>query len=246
MQLFVWILLGLLVTALLAVCIAVWLLWEIRLHYAQGALTIYIRVLRFQKKVFHRVFSEKGKSDTAKKPDTDSPSQNTAAKQETASVPQQKWKKKLQEDKKRIYDPEKGGYQPGGLESVLAEYRELWKQFWEVLGGILEALRYKIAIPKTMIQLQFGTGNPAHTGMAFGSVWGAVGAVYPILCRYFHMAYPDLQVTPDFNQKCFALEAESIIKVRPVHIINAVIKQALRLAVTYCYKHFSKESVKYG
>ncbi|MBE5039318.1 DUF2953 domain-containing protein [Ructibacterium gallinarum] len=242
----VWILLGLLAAILLVVGITTWLLWEIRLHYTQNTLTIYVRVLRFKKKVFCYKFATKEKNQMPEAVSGVKQTKRTTEKQGASQEKKPKWVQKLQEDKKRIYNPEKGGYQPGGLEEVFTEYQELWSQFRDVLGGIFKDLRYKIEIPKTVIRLVFGTGNPAHTGMAFGTAWGMIGMLYPMLCRYFHIAYPDMQITPDFNQKCFALEAKSIIKVRPAHIINAVIKQALRLAVTYCYKHFSKESVKYG
>ena len=173
-----------------------------------------------------------------------------SAKEPPAKQSQPKKKKenrflaRFQTDKKRIYDPQKGGYQAGGLREVIGEYKQLWEDMEETLRGLFDGLRYKIAVTRTEIYLDFGTGNPAYTGMAYSAVWGIVGMVYPLICRHVKMEYPYISVTPDFHETRFDLEIKSIIKVRPAHIIHAVLKQGWHVAITYLKN--KKGSVKHG
>ena len=59
------------------------------------------------------------------------------------------------------------------------------------------------------------------------------------------MAYPTIELTPDYYDARFNLEFKCIIKVKPAHIINALLKQGWRQAVTYYKNNFTKGSVKY-
>lgn len=243
-------LLAALAAAVLLLIIGIWTTWSLYLHVRDKKLTLELRALGFRRTLLRRDFS----AQKPEKPASKAEAERSGGSEREASQPEQgkgsakknRFSERWSADKKRIYDPEKGGYQPGGLEAVLAEYRDLWDQGRDVIHTFFGNIRYRIEVPMLRIRLDFGTGNPAHTGMAYGAVWGAVGMAYPVACRYVHMAYPAMEVTPDFYEKRFDLEIRSIIKVRPAHIINALLKQGWRLAVTYCYHYFNKGSVKHG
>ncbi len=212
-----------------------WNRWELHLHLKDKRLTLELRGLGLRRMILERDFSK----------------QESAAETITQNEETQPKKKKenwfttrLKADKKRIYDSEQGGYQPGGIGKVVGEYKEMWEDARETMRGIFDGLRYKVEVTHTEIRLDFGTGNPAHTGMAYSAVWGVMGVIYPLLCRHIKMDYPNLLVTPDFNEPRFDLELKSIIKVRPAHIIHAVLRQGWHMAVTYLKN--KKGSGKHG
>lgn len=109
------------------------------------------------------------------------------------------------------------------LKSVAKKYYDHFKTGKSVVLQFLGRLRYRFSISKIELNLTYGLGDPAQTGMAYGAIWGAAGILYPLLREYFRIVFPVLNVTPDFQTKKFELEAESIIRVRAAHIINAAI-----------------------
>ncbi len=241
MQVIWWILFSLLGVILLGGALLFWHRWSLYLHFYDKKIEIELRGFGLRKRVFYRDFSKPKKAKVTI---------SGKVKQEKKKSEKEKKKRfnlteRLKNDKKRIYDKEKGGYQPGGLSQVLADYRETYRDIREVLHTFLADTRHRIEISSMQIRLDFGTGNPAHTGMTYGMIWNLVGLGYPILVRYFKAAYPSLEVTPDFYHPRFDLEVKSIIKVRPAHIINAVLKQAWRSGITYVKQYFTKGSGKY-
>lgn len=202
---------------------------EIFIHYKEKRLFIELRGTFFKKVLIDRDYS-----GTEKKSD------NKKEKKEG------RFSRRFKADKERIYNSQKGEYNHQELKNVFGEYKEIYGQVKDVLGDFVEDLRHKIEIPRLEIDLEYGTGDPAKTGMLYGGIWGAVGTVYPIAARYFHIAYPVLNVTPDYNETRFKIEVKSIIRVKPSHIINAVFKQGMWSVITYSYKNFIKGSVKNG
>lgn len=92
----------------------------------------------------------------------------------------------------------------------------------DIIFHALSSLKNRIEIQNTYFRLDFGTGDAASTGQAVGFMWGGIGALYPILNRYFIMDFPTVNITPDFYQKRFDYELKSIIKAKPVHIIKTL------------------------
>ena len=244
MQMIWWSLLAILGLVLLIILVTLWHRWSLYLHMFDKKLVIELRGFGFRKRLFYRDFSKK------KVPRTEGaiPGKAQSEKGKPKREKQKKngLKDRWEKDKKRIYDKEKGGYQHGGFTEVLTEYKEIYRDAKEVIQTFLSDTRYRIEISSLWIRLDFGTGNPAHTGMLYGTVWNLVGLGYPFLVRYFKAAYPSLEVTPDFYNPRFDLEIKSIIKVRPAHIINAVLKQGWRAGITYVKQYFTKGSVKHG
>lgn len=228
-----YLLLGVLVLLLIAAAVltlAVWHRWELHLHLKNRHLTLTLRGFGIKRRILDKDFSQK---EEPQKRETASGKEYQKEKKEN------RFRAKLEADKKRIYDKEKGGYQHSGLMAVIQEYREMWRELTDTFRGVFGDMRHKVEICQTEIRLNFGTGNPAHTGMAYSAVWSIVGIFYPLFCRQFQMEYPSMAVTPDFYEKRFDLEIKSIIMVRPAHIIHAALKQGWRMAVTYL-----KENIK--
>ncbi len=243
MQVIWWSLLALLGVVLLVISVTLWHRWTLYLHMFDKKLVIELRGFGFRRRLFYRDFSKKNDSKTEGAiSGKTKPEKNKPKKAKKKNGLAERWEK----DKKRIYDKEKGGYQHGGLTEVLREYKEIYRDAKEVIGTFLADTRHRIEISSLWIRLDFGTGNPAHTGMLYGTIWNLVGLGYPFLVRYFKAAYPSLEVTPDFYNPRFDLEIKSIIKVRPAHIINAVFKQVWRAGVTYVKQYFTKGSGKHG
>lgn len=213
-----------------------WNKWQIYIHYKEKRLFVELRGIFYKKVLADKDFSQK--EETSEK-------EKKTQKKEAEKEDKSELSRRFKTDKDRIYTKE-SGYNHQGLLEVIEDYKEIIGQIKEVLKVFFEGMRYKIEIPLIRIKLDFGTDNPAHTGMLFGGIWGAVGTAYPVARRYIDVAYPVMEVTPDFNGTRFDLEFKSIIKVRPAHIINALLKREVWTAVTYFYKKFIKGSVKNG
>lgn len=227
-------LLAILLFAIVLIVLVLWNRWEIRLHLKGKYCKAELRGLGIRKVLWEKDFSAEPEKKEAEQAEPSAPKNNKI----------DSLKARLRADKKRIYNPDAGGFRPDGIRKVFADYRRIWKEAEETFSGFLAGIRYKIEITRTEIDLEFGTGNPAHTGMAYAAVWNGIGIFYPWICRYFRMEYPYLSVTPDFNDKRFYLEIKSIIKVRPAHIIHAALRQGFHLLSAYLKN--KKGSVKHG
>lgn len=94
---------------------------------------------------------------------------------------------------------------------------------WVLLGE----MRYRIEVKKVKIRVDFGTGDPADTGILYGAIWAAIGSVYQILNMYLVFDFPETEINPDFENKIFKTEFEGIIRLRLVHLIRALAKSKI-------------------
>jgi len=147
---------------------------------------------------------------------------------------------KFKDLKERLYSKEKG-IDFDELAKVKDEFCDAYSSTVGIIKEIFGHLRHKIKIPVLKITLEYGTGDAAATGILYGSIWSVVSVLYPIAVSWAKMDYPVLDITPDFYGKRFNLEALSIIKVRPVHIINAVIALIFSPNLTYFKNNMFKK-----
>ena len=105
----------------------------------------------------------------------------------------------------------------GKIEKVKTQFREIR----EIVEMIYDCAGHRVEFTNIYIRSEFGTGDAAHTGMAYGAVWTLIGNVYAFLCRFAKLEFPEVELIPNFNQTVFNIEAEGIIKMRLVHIISA-------------------------
>ncbi len=96
------------------------------------------------------------------------------------------------------------------------------------LWVLLREMRYRIEIVKVKIKVDYGTGDPADTGILYGIIWAAIGNLYQLFSQYFVFDFPEANINPDFENKVFKTEFEGIIRVRLVHIIIAILKSIKR------------------
>lgn len=98
----------------------------------------------------------------------------------------------------------------------------------EIIDTFLDYAGNRAEVTDVFVRCSFGTGDAAHTGIAYGAIWTLVGNVYAFLCRFIRIEFPEVELVPVYNEKTFEIEAEGIIKMRTVHIILAGLK-VLRL-----------------
>lgn len=102
--------------------------------------------------------------------------------------------------------------------------REKYLELRTIVDIFLRCVRYKVNFSEIYVRVRYGTGDAASTGTLYGAVWALIGNVYAFLCRYFSIAFPEVDMEPDFNRVVFETEVRGIITVRPVHIIIAVLR----------------------
>lgn len=187
---------------------------------------------------------EPNETKTEKNSDKDNKTadNNNTAANNGSGEPVSPIRSKIQNLKSRVFSEDKG-FDMDEAKAAVSDIKEEFLFIWSLLRRFFSAMRYKIKIPVWRITLDFGTDNAAATGMLYGSIWGAVGTVYPLLTRYAYVVYPLVDITPDFYGKRFDIKMKSIIKVRPLHIINAAVPPLLTYLKEYL-KTASKQNKK--
>lgn len=201
----------------------------IYIHYKNKKLIVKIKTPFYRKEINYDLEKNEEKVNTR--------SQETSEKSKLSD--------KVDEIKKRVFNSEKG-FDADELKKVWQEILDTHSYAVGIIKKLLTKLRHKIHITQLFIGLEYGTDNPANTGIIYGSVWGLIGTLYPILTRYFYIEYPTLDITPDFYNKRFDIEIRSIIKVRAAHIIRAGFSSLFVPAITYLKDKISKGSEKNG
>lgn len=252
-------LIALLVTAVI-IFLLIYPFTEIHFHYKQLQINIYIKHWLIKKnfnidlnkeKRYNKDEKSKEKRKNNKLGKNNDSSPTSSSENSDASHSSKKStqpfdiKTKIEEIKGRIYNSDTG-FNIDEIKNIKNEFTSGFSGISKHIGIFFKKTRYKIHIPSLRINLEYGTGNPANTGLIYGSAWNIVGILYPILTRYFHIAYPSLNLTPDFYGKRFDAEIKSIIKVRPAHIINAAISVFKSFILTYLKNNFNKGREKNG
>ena len=197
-------------------------------HYKDMQLDVKIKHLFFKKNLFFDFTKEKN-------------TEQKKTKDEAGNAESKGFdiRSKINEIKDRIYSSETG-FNIDEVKNVKNELTDAYSETFALIRKFLGKTRFKIHIPTIRVKLDYGTGNPANTGMIYGSVWGLVGVIYPLAAMYFHIAFPQLDTTPDFYGKRFNIEIKSIIKVRPTHIINAALTTLWTPILTYLKNKIKK------
>lgn len=109
-------------------------------------------------------------------------------------------------------------------EEKVEGYKIKYKEYKSVIKTFMKLTRGKIEIKSLGLSLLYGCSDAAKTGILYGVLWGIVSAVHNALNLYFNSAYPKVNITPDFQNKKFEIKVYGILRVRLVHIINAILK----------------------
>lgn len=208
------------------------------ISYKEKKLTLLMSFWFYKKKIV-KDFSADTEEDKADNIDNNSDKQKEKQKTDSKNADENfsekeelGLKQKFADAKQRIFNSETG-FNKDEAQSAINEFKETFSFYYKLIKKFLSAMRYKIYIPVCRITLDYGTSDPALTGMLYGSAWNVIGFVYPFAARYAYAVYPMLDITPDFYDKRFDVKVKSIIKVRPVHIINAIVPVAFMFLKEY-------------
>ena len=105
------------------------------------------------------------------------------------------------------------------------DFRNGFNRMKDAIKSALSYLRYKIEIFEMGILGDFGTGNAATTGIAYGSVEALLSAVSSLIGQYFELSKPiRVNIDLNFSEPVFNISFHAIVKARPIHILIAVLK----------------------
>jgi len=112
--------------------------------------------------------------------------------------------------------------------SVMKKFMDLRNDFHrikEAIKAALTYLRYKIELYDMGILGDFGTGNAATTGVAYGSVQAFLSAISSLIGQYFELKRPiRVNVDLNFSDPVFNISFHAIVKARPIHLLIGVMK----------------------
>jgi len=119
-----------------------------------------------------------------------------------------------------------------GFFAKIEKAKRQYNDVKEIIETVFDYAGHRIEFSDIYIRSMFGTGDAAGTGMLYGAIWTLVGNVYAFLHRFFNIEFPYVELVPLYNEKAFDIEAEGIIKIRTVHIINAA-KRGLKVYIKH-------------
>ncbi len=92
-----------------------------------------------------------------------------------------------------------------------------------------EGIRNRLVLEKLDLDLKFGLGDAAETGIVTGVAWGLLYNIYAQLDRFVTVEHHKFQLTPVFNRRGFHVLFSSILRIRLVDTI------VISLMVLYHY-----------
>lgn len=136
---------------------------------------------------------------------------------------------KIKSGKKKEKKPKKeSGEEPqnqkDGYSEKLAGITEIYEKYKNPVISLLKYMSGRLELRRINIDLSYGTGDAAYTGILYGIIQIISGNLFAAAVKYLNADYPVLNVRPNFQNKCFKLGFSGIIKARPVHIIIAYLK----------------------
>jgi hypothetical protein len=87
------------------------------------------------------------------------------------------------------------------------------------LRKLLDSLRKLVRIERFLLDVVFGTGDAARTGIAAGAVWGGAGLMTGVFRGFRGAGNLRLNVTPDFTKARLDARLDCIIVFRLAHSI---------------------------
>lgn len=134
------------------------------------------------------------------------------------------FKKEFFDDLKALWDSEYKYFDFGALNDMIDKYSRKIDNVRYGIWRFFDHLKHKIRVTKFDLYIKFGTGQPEKTGILYGSIYSAFGALQPLFIKCFNMkTVPRLYLNPDFVHTVLAFETGIIIKTRAAHFLNAAI-----------------------
>lgn len=92
-------------------------------------------------------------------------------------------------------------------------------RFKDVFGNTVRLLRRFVGISDISLNLSIGTGDAALTAISTGALWAAIYRVIGVLGNICYIDNHNVEITPNFTESQFSLNAQCIIKSRIAYII---------------------------
>lgn len=82
------------------------------------------------------------------------------------------------------------------------------------------AVRKRILAEKIYLNLNFGTGDAAHTGMLVGTLWAAIYNVIAFIANFIRVTEPKICINPSYDEELLDFDGECILKISLANIIT--------------------------
>mgnify|MGYP001026216189 FL=1 len=140
------------------------------------------------------------------------------------AVPLDKNEKKRRKNEKSEKH-EKEETQEKSEDGIMKRFLDLRNNFMRQKNAVTLALVYlrkKIKIEEFGAAGEFGTGNAASTGIAYGTVTAFINTVFGFLGQYFSLKKPPaLNVSMNYNKPVFNIRFMFMITAKPYHLLKA-------------------------
>ena len=125
----------------------------------------------------------------------------------------------------RMHDkvPESGAEEDTKFFKKLKKYYKSFLAFKKAYSKNSHRLYKSIYAKNIAINVDFGMGDAASTGILTGALWAGIYNVISFVAGIIRICKPEVQVNPDFNSEHLSLSAECIISTRLANLMFAVV-----------------------
>lgn len=123
---------------------------------------------------------------------------------------------KEKEDELKFFDKVKKHY------GTFLDYKEIYEKNFHKIHRSIHA-------EKTELNLSFGTGDAASTGIATGAVWAGIYNVVAFVSRIIRITEPRIAVTPLYNELRCEFDGKCIISARIVNLILLMVSIGIKI-----------------
>ncbi|WP_129596209.1 DUF2953 domain-containing protein [Anaerophilus nitritogenes] len=110
---------------------------------------------------------------------------------------------------------------------TMEEMKKIYKQikyFNRLYNHVIKYLNKKIVIDDFFLEIKFGIGDAAVTGMVAGFLWMIEGQIFTLIKENMNCKEMNIKVCPNFNQQIFKMNLDCIISIKIGYIIIAALK----------------------
>lgn len=101
--------------------------------------------------------------------------------------------------------------------------RDTFDRIREIQSKTSSKTRKSVFFQRIHLKISFGLEDAFVTGTSIGIIWAVLYNLVAIISRFFHIAEPEFEVTPVYDEEIFDAEGECIVSFRLVNIIFALI-----------------------
>jgi len=137
---------------------------------------------------------------------------------------EEKSKQKKKKSKETPSEAEKERMTPKRFIALVKSLHRAYQESKQELFALLGFLRKALTCKELTCRIEYGTSNPATTGMLNGAVWTAGTLLLRLLDSAIGVQKMGLHVYPDFTKEFLCLKFCGILKFKPVDLLKIVLK----------------------